>query len=150
MKTPNYFKVILVVFIVSLLLYALFLVFNNQQKVEKFLEASTGAGPSVPEPNSSKVVLYYANWCGHCQEYKKSGVFEKVAQECKQDPALGNKVIFEQKDGDNHESDMNKYNIRGFPSIIAIDSNGNKIDDFNGDRYDEAQLKEFAKKAATA
>lgn len=144
MKTPNYFKVILVVFLVSLLLYALFLVFNNKAKVEKFQDSSAAAGG--PEPNSSKVILYYADWCGHCQEYKKSGVFEKVAQDVKNSP-IGSKVVFDQRDGDAHESEMSKYDIRGFPSIIAVDSNGNKIEEFTGDRFNEDELIAFAKKS---
>lgn len=126
-------QIILVFFLVILLFYALYV--SQNFKMEKF---SQGAGP--------KVVLYYATWCGHCKEYKKSGTFESCFEAVKTDPVLKDKVVFIQLDYDENKDRANKHGINAFPSIIAINSNDEKIADFNGDIYSLSQLLEFSRK----
>lgn len=136
MKFPKYFKVILVLFVASLLFYALFLAYNQMStKTEKF----------EVEGTTPKVILYFAEWCGHCQQYEKSGVFNDVMQKAKSDPELNGKVVFEKREGDDPKSEADKYDIRGFPTIIGVDKNGDKKEEFTGDRFSESELMKFAK-----
>lgn len=139
MKLPKYFNVILIVFIASLLFYAVFLAYTNIQgsaSVEKFNVEGT----------TPKVILYFAEWCGHCQQYEKSGVYNDVMQKANTDPEMKGKVVFEKREGDDPKSEADKYDIRGFPTIIGVDSNGHKVEEFMGDRFSESELMEFARK----
>ena len=86
MKQP-YIKIILTIFIASLLFYAVFITFNyynkNLANVEKF-------GPSsIPDVT---VALFYADWCGHCKKYKESKVFDETSKKINADPTLNGKI----------------------------------------------------------
>lgn len=140
MKQP-YIKIILTIFIASLLFYAVFITFNyynkNLANVEKF-------GPSsIPDVT---VALFYADWCGHCKKYKESKVFDETSKKINADPTLNGKVLFIQYDYDQTKDFANKYNIQSFPSIISIQkSNGPIISTFNDDIYNSDKLISFAK-----
>jgi thiol-disulfide isomerase/thioredoxin len=137
MKLPKYFNLILVVFIGALLLYAVYIAYvsNSLKQTEKFEVQGT----------TPKVILYFAEWCGHCQQYEKSGVFNDVMQKAREDPQLNGKVTFEKREGDDPKSEADKYDIRGFPTIIGVDASGNKKEEFMGDRFSEEELIKFAK-----
>ena len=91
-----------------------------------------------------KITLFFATWCGHCEKYISSKVFDTTFKELQQTGKFDN-VIFEQLDGDKNRPIINKYGVQGFPTIMAISSDGNLVDEFAGDRYDKDALKEFVK-----
>lgn len=86
-----------------------------------------------------KVILFYATWCGHCEQYLHSGVFEKASET---QEVQG--VIFEKLDADKNESLREKYDITGFPTIIGLNSKGDKMT-FEGNRNSVQDLVVFAK-----
>lgn len=132
MKTYT-LQIILVIFLAILLFYALYV--SHHYKSEKFAQ---GEGP--------KIILYHASWCGHCKQYENSGVFDATFMKVKEDPQLKDKVTFLKLDYDMNKDEANKHGINAFPSIIAVNASGEKIEDFNGDIYSSVKLIEFAKK----
>ena len=72
--------------------------------------------------NKIKVYLFYADWCGHCKDYKPIfNKFKNIVQDHNID------IIEINADDDNENKNIlyKKYNIEGFPTTI-IDNN-NKI-----------------------
>ena len=87
-----------------------------------------------------KVMLFYATWCPHCERYLESGDFDKF------DKKFSSKynVTFTKYDYDKNKTIGDKYNISGFPSIIAEDKSG-KVYKFDGDRNSESDMEKFIK-----
>lgn len=125
----SYYKIIIILFIASLLFYAVFVSYNYSN-VEKFND------------NTTKVLLFHATWCGHCKKYEQSGVFDKTS---KNSP---NNVQFIKYDYDTNTELAGKYNIQAFPTIISVDGTGQIIDTFKGDIYDQNALIAFATESA--
>lgn len=121
------YRIVLVIFIASLLMYAVYVSYNYH--VEKFADAM----PTV--------ALFFATWCGHCTNYEKSHTFDNVTK------VMEGKVNFVKYDYDMNKALANKMGINAFPSIVLIDANGKKIVDFEGDIYNTSALVEFANKA---
>ncbi len=85
-----------------------------------------------------KVMLFYATWCGHCEKYLSSGIFDKVAGS---KDAEG--VAFQKFDADKNEELRDKYDVTSFPTILGVNAKGEKIR-FEGNRNVEADLISFA------
>lgn len=132
-KNNSYYKYIIILFIASLLFYAVFVSYNyytlHAGNVEKFND------------QTPQVALFYATWCGHCTKYKKSGVFDQASKNAPSN------VKFNQYDYDKNTELAGKYDVQAFPTIVLIDSNGKLIKTFDGDIYDEKALLEFAQSA---
>ena len=77
--------------------------------------------------NNKKVLLFYANWCGHCQTFMPTWTKLKKAFDT-------NNIQYEQHESANEEI-MNKFNIQGYPTIKILQNN--IATDYNGIRnYD--------------
>lgn len=91
------------------------------------------------DSDKPKVMLFYATWCGHCEKYLSSGLFDKVS---------GSKdvqgVAFQKLDADKNEELREKYDVTSFPTILGVNSRGEKIG-FEGNRNVESDLVSFAK-----
>lgn len=71
------------------------------------------------------VVMFYADWCGHCQQMKPE--FEKAA----------NNTIHPLVMVDHTQNDiLTAHNIRGLPTVKAI--RGEHVEEFSGPRTAEA------------
>lgn len=88
---------------------------------------------------SPKVMLFYATWCGHCEKYLSSGIFDKVSQS----PEVQG-VSFQKFDADQNEDLRDKYDVTGFPTILGVNSKGEKVT-FEGNRNNETEIVAFAK-----
>jgi thiol-disulfide isomerase/thioredoxin len=86
-----------------------------------------------------KVMLFHATWCGHCEQYLSSGIFDKIAQHPE-----SQKVSFEKFDADKHEDMREKYDVTSFPTILGLNSQGEKVS-FDGNRNSVEELVAFAK-----
>jgi thiol-disulfide isomerase/thioredoxin len=135
----KYTKIILTIFLASLLLFAVLVSYTyytkNYSNVEKFQDV---------QDNKIKIALFYATWCGHCEKYRQAGTFQKAFQKVQADDNLKSKVTFIEYDADQHKDLINKYDINGFPSILSIDTNGNKLKEFEGNRNNIDDLIKFA------
>lgn len=136
---PKVIKMILFAFVLVILAYAVYMAYvdimkNMPKRVESFEE------PKV------KICLYKATWCSHCTNYLKSKVFEDTYASIK-DKSEYKDVVFATYDYDENKKLAEKYNINSFPSIIAVDSEGNYIDKFSGDRSNKDDIISFVDKS---
>ena len=76
--------------------------------------------------DKGKIILFYADWCGHCQQFKP--VWEKIKRK------MGGKVQFEEVDDEN-VFEINKYGVQSYPTIIA--EKGGKMFKFNNNRTED-------------
>jgi thiol-disulfide isomerase/thioredoxin len=91
------------------------------------------------ETSNAKLILFYADWCGHCTKFKP--IFDN---ELKQLISSSNiPVKLESIDADNNPEIISKYNVAGFPTLI-LEVN-NKPIKYDGQRKSEDIIK-FIKK----
>ena len=65
-----------------------------------------------------KVVYFYMNGCGHCNSF--SHTWDEFVKDC---PISTAKI----ESSDIDEAEMKKYAISGFPTIVLVDENDNKL-----------------------
>lgn len=103
-----------------------------------FLFASKLMGRENFNGADAKLVMYYADWCGHCKttkpEFKKLGKTQKVN---------GKTVAIEMVNGDSNPQAVEKAGVRGFPTIHLIHKNGKRTE-FQGNRK-ASNFKQFLK-----
>lgn len=139
----KWYKILLIIFIIAIVIYAL-----NSTYTTILTNLPENVKSNVEEYDNSKnitIALFHANWCGHCVQYRKSGKFINTYNTIKSDPSMSN-ITFTEYEFDNNKDLANKYNINSFPTIVAIDSNGNLLSTFNGNRSNSDELIAFAKK----
>ena len=85
--------------------------------------------------NQNELMLFKADWCGHCKSFLP--VWEKISK----DNNLN--ISFKTFDSDKNKSDINKYNIQGFPTIIY--KVNDQLIEYNGSR-DEKSIIDFITK----
>jgi thiol-disulfide isomerase/thioredoxin len=84
----------------------------------------TGAVPPFPIPGSKRinVILYYANWCGHCKEFKP--IFAEVAAELMSRSDAPVDYIFAQCEaevlGQVDEASVAGLGLSGYPTVKAF------------------------------
>ena len=88
-----------------------------------------------------KVLLIYAEWCGHCTRYRDTNKFMTTYDQIIKSKFPG--VVFEEIDSDKNKSMLAKYDIKGFPTIIAVKSDGTFISEFVGNRDLSDDLESF-------
>ncbi len=89
---------------------------EDPEKKAKFVCRQTGKGV---------LICILAPWCGHCKRLKESGELEKLSR---------THAVVIASDENNYASKvMNKYNSRGFPTLLVMHKNG-KVEPYNGDR----------------
>ena len=89
-----------------------------------------------------KLVLFYADWCGHCKKFKP--VWDEVAGGVNTD---GQQKLVKVNVGDSSEESekiMKDYKVDGFPTIVLVDKSGsnNEINIYEGERTKES-LEEY-------
>lgn len=94
-----------------------------------------------PFDNNTKLVYYYMEGCGHCNNF--NSVWTDFTSQYE-----GN-LTLEKLNQKDHESDIKKHNITGFPSVVLVSPNGDKIADFEEDRSVES-LNDFINKHDTS
>lgn len=71
-------------------------------------------------------VLYYAEWCGHCQATKPS--WKNLASK------IGKTFNVCTFDCEKYKDKANSLGIQGFPTIKIYDKNGKLISNYSGER----------------
>ena len=101
-------------------------------------------GPSIhvdPFDQGVKLVMFYADWCGHCKNLKPE--WDSAAEQVNADPESKIKMVkVNVGDSENkeHKAISEKYGIQGFPTILKLD-NGEKKDTYSEERSKDALIK---------
>ena len=74
--------------------------------------------------NDIEVLLFKAEWCGHCKRFKST--WDKLKEN------FSNKYKFIAYDADNDKDIIEKYNVQGFPTIKF--KKGDKVVEYQGSR----------------
>ena len=110
---------LLIVLLVGVLVY-----FYSINLKESFTNDDTDFG------TGKKLVLFYADWCGHCNTLKPQ--WNKAAKQTKNSNVRMVKVNCGEDDK-KHQDIVNRYDIQGFPTIKLL-NNGKVESDYDGKR----------------
>lgn len=103
---------------ILLLIIAAIIIINNNYLREDFQQKYS-------------LEYYYMDNCGHCDDFNKSGVWEKISQKNWGHVSVHKYNMKEQQDR------VKKFKIRGFPSIVMVDISGSEhvvLANFEGER----------------
>jgi thiol-disulfide isomerase/thioredoxin len=76
--------------------------------------------------NKIKVILFKADWCGHCVTFKPT--WEQIIK----NKEFANKFEFIKYDADKQKQMFQKYNVNAFPTIKIQE--GSEIREYDGER----------------
>ena len=97
-------------------------------------------GEGFAGTGNHKLVLYYAEWCGHCKvakpEFAKLGSTQTIG---------ASTVDIQTVNAEEDKEAMKGVNVRGYPTIILYDPKGKIVEEYGGERT-EAALQAFLKK----
>lgn len=79
---------------------------------------------------SRTVVICKAEWCGHCK--KAAPEFSKLLAASPITLKDGSKAVVKILDADKDKSEVSKYKVRGYPSILVVD--GGQTTEYPGER----------------
>jgi len=86
---------------------------------------------SVVDGSNNVLVEFYAPWCGHCKNLEAE--YERVGKTF----SKKDNVIIARIDGTDHRSLMDKYNVRGYPTLKWFPKGSTEPDEFDGKRTGE-------------
>ena len=101
-----------------------YLKYKNKYLELKKMEKKNMSGGG---PDKINVILFKADWCGHCKSFKST--WEGISKM----PELNNKYNFTVYDADKDRSTFEEYKVDAFPTILVEKGKGNIIP-YNGDR----------------
>ncbi len=117
---------------------------SNEDKVGIVFEK--GTLEDIIEKNGASKVYFldiYAEWCGPCKRMSKKTFTDKEVGEFFNENFISVKVNWDIKENREY---LNKFEIRGLPSLLFVDSELNLIHMGVG-MHDEADLIKLGKKA---
>lgn len=114
MKTTN------LVLILSLLLVGLIC-------VRLYISSPMEGFADVP---SKEVVICKAEWCGHCK--KAAPEFQKLMGASPITLKDGSKAVVKILDADKDKSEISKYKVRGYPTVLVVDAG--QVTEYPGER----------------
>ena len=82
------------------------------------------------ESTSKSIVICKTDWCGHCKNAAPE--FKKLLNASPITLKDGSKATVKILDGDKDKSEVDKYKIPGFPSILVV--NGGQTTEYKGPR----------------
>jgi thiol-disulfide isomerase/thioredoxin len=82
------------------------------------------------ETKSKSVVICKADWCGHCK--KAAPEFNKLLSASPITLNDGTKATVKILDADKDKSEIGKYNVKGFPTVLIVD--GGQTTEYPGER----------------
>ena len=118
----NYMKTIFLLAVV-LILYLFYVNYLQEgfESSSEELETQIGSG--------KKLVLFYADWCGHCKKIKPD--WDEAAKRANKDETVMIKVNCG-GGSDKDKEIMSKYNVEGYPTIIVFEDG--KPSEYTGNR----------------
>lgn len=82
------------------------------------------------EDVSKSVVICKADWCGHCK--KAAPEFQKLVSASPITLKDGSKINVKILDADKDKSEISKYNVKGYPTVLIVD--GGQTTEYPGER----------------
>lgn len=98
----------------------------NENKNNNSITHKESMDNMPPKTESDYIVLFYANWCGACKQFKPTW------EQFKQTNKSNIKIIDIDCDLDNHKELCRTQNIEGYPTVIYYGKQGKK--EFNMNR----------------
>ena len=98
----------------------------------------------VPGPNKCAIVFFAADWCGHCKKFKPT--WQQFKQKMNGKTVNGKEIVVTEVSSEDVEKVKN-YEVSGYPTVKAINSNGEEIKEFEGERT-VSGLVQFANNAS--
>ena len=90
-------------------------------------ETGTGKDESKkiePMKNNIIIILFKADWCGHCQRFLP--IWKNLEKE------YNSKFNFITYDADLNPTEITEYNIKGYPTVMIKDNNN--LSEYNGSK----------------
>jgi len=113
----------LAVVLVLLYIIVYYVLPSNNLFKENFENANVD---SMNNDNSTKLVYFYMNGCGHCNNF--TPIWDEF---CSANSSSIKTYKFEQSQV---QEQITGYSISGFPTILLLDENNAKIDEYSGQR----------------
>ena len=85
---------------------------NKYLKLKRELDGEQYGGSE-----DNEIMLFKAEWCGHCQNFKNDW------EQLQNDKFLKSKYTFKTFDSDNDKKKMEEYKIKGFPTLFVRKNN---------------------------
>jgi thiol-disulfide isomerase/thioredoxin len=82
------------------------------------------AEKKLPDDTKITLILFKADWCGHCKTFKPT--WEKVSE------IYNKKYNFVVYDADKQTDKFKEYKVDAFPTVLV--KNGNNVMSYEGDR----------------
>ena len=124
--------------ILLIILAVLFFVYEKFLKIEGFEMDSKDIDTQVK--SGTKLVLFYADWCGHCQKVKPDWEKAATAVNTSEDKKM---IMVNCGEGtDDDQKVMKKYNVDGYPTIIKFVNGTPSL--YRGDRDSDSFKDIFA------
>lgn len=76
------------------------------------------------------ILVFKAEWCGACQQFKNSGVWTELMKLYKDNPKVKLRVLDEDLDA----STFKMFNIDAYPTIVSWNSETEQVQRFTGAR----------------
>eukprot|EP01060_Flectonema_neradi_P012137 TRINITY_DN19030_c0_g1_i1.p1 TRINITY_DN19030_c0_g1~~TRINITY_DN19030_c0_g1_i1.p1 ORF type:complete len:283 (+),score=75.19 TRINITY_DN19030_c0_g1_i1:66-851(+) len=89
----------------------------------------------ISDPTKNVFVKFFAPWCGHCRKMAPDWV--KLAEQMKNSPD----TVIAEVDADKHGHVGEKYQVRGFPTIVFFPKSDKSGKHYHGTRDTDAFLK---------
>ncbi len=101
---------------------------NYEQKYlkykSKYLYLKNNKPMSGGGNEKNKIILFKADWCGHCKNFKPT--WDAISKQ------FNNKYEFIVYDADNQTDKFKEYKVDAFPTVLV--KNGDNIISYEGDR----------------
>jgi|APSaa5957512493_1039668.scaffolds.fasta_scaffold111405_1 protein disulfide-isomerase-like protein len=125
----------LIVLVVIVALIGVYFYIQQNRAKEAFT-----ADITVHEEKAMNLVLFYAEWCGHCKQFKPA--WDQTVADLNGKTINGVKVNLHSVDCDSEKKLAEEYNVSGFPTIRCITKDENGKNDaahsYDGARNQEA------------
>ncbi len=90
------------------------------QVVEGFTTDIQSADELIPTGDKSTIAMFHATWCGYCKRFLPH--FDAAIAECNGKPGM--KYTLMKVDHDQHDGLSEKYEVKGFPTVVMIKADG--------------------------
>jgi protein disulfide-isomerase-like protein len=134
MKPKNIYKVLVLLAVLSIL----YLIRNRFFEKEGFTSSAEDFEKEIA--GKKALVLFHADWCGHCKKFiPEWNEISKIVKDKTDDVMLVKVECGDASNNKKHSEIMKKYSIKGYPTIVSFETSGNHSE-YDGDRSKDGIL----------